>query len=196
MSNKLSGKDIFLLLLYVPGITGSLNEPIEGRTRITKAMYIFEKEIYKPFKFNEILDADKLPQFFAYHYGPFSKDVYTDIEFFKNIGFVYETPVGDAPTAEVKELEWWQDDAGINEANEGVVQEADNTLYKFCLTEQGKLFANNELRKNISDNQYDILTSFKSKINSLPLDALLSYVYKKYPEDTEKSLIKEKILRG
>ena len=36
-------KDILLLLLYSPGVTEKYNEPIKGRTRILKMLFIFFK---------------------------------------------------------------------------------------------------------------------------------------------------------
>ena len=46
MSNKNiinNRKDILLLLLYSPGVTEQINEPIKGRTRILKILFIFKK---------------------------------------------------------------------------------------------------------------------------------------------------------
>jgi hypothetical protein len=40
---KLSGKHILLLLLYSPGNSDHPNEPLVGRTRIIKMLFLFDK---------------------------------------------------------------------------------------------------------------------------------------------------------
>ena len=81
---ELNGKDLLLTLLYLPGKTNQINEKIIGRTRITKMIFLFEKELYKNF---DNIKEDNLPDFFAYDYGPFSKELLDDIRFFKMIGY-------------------------------------------------------------------------------------------------------------
>ena len=45
-----------------------------------------------------------------------------------------------------------------------------------------------------SEAQKKILIEFKAQINKISLDALLRYVYTKYPEETKKSVIADKYL--
>ena len=42
-------KDILLLLLYSPGKTGKFNEPIVGKTRLIKMLFLFKKEALSHF---------------------------------------------------------------------------------------------------------------------------------------------------
>ena len=56
---ELTGKDLLLCFLYSPGQTNDINEPIVGRTKLTKMMYLFEKEIYPKF-FNDTLSREPL----------------------------------------------------------------------------------------------------------------------------------------
>jgi hypothetical protein len=37
-------RDVLLLLLYSPGKRGAINEPIVGRTRLVKMLFLFSKE--------------------------------------------------------------------------------------------------------------------------------------------------------
>ena len=41
----ITSKDLLLCFLYSPGMDIITNEPIIGRTKLTKMMYLFEKEI-------------------------------------------------------------------------------------------------------------------------------------------------------
>jgi hypothetical protein len=42
---KMSGKDFLLALLYCPGKDSAENEPVIGRTKLTKMVFLFEKEL-------------------------------------------------------------------------------------------------------------------------------------------------------
>lgn len=46
----------------------------------------------------------------------------------------------------------------------------------------------------LTDNQKSVIIRLKKQINSMLLDDLLSYVYKKYSEYAKESLIKDKYL--
>ena len=74
MSNKkLNGADYLLLLLYLDN-----KSPILGAIRLEKMMFLFNNEIAPRLK-ETGLDSDKLPEFIAYNFGPFSKDVYEQV---------------------------------------------------------------------------------------------------------------------
>jgi len=42
-------RDILLLLLYSPGVSSQVNEPIAGRTRLVKMLFLFKKELLGQF---------------------------------------------------------------------------------------------------------------------------------------------------
>jgi hypothetical protein len=87
--NKIDNrKDLLLLLLYSPGTTKNVNEPIVGRTRMMKAVFLFKTELFKRFKENIELKEENLYEFFPWFFGPFSADVYNDLTFFILRGFV------------------------------------------------------------------------------------------------------------
>ena len=81
-NKKLNGADYLLLLLYLDN-----GNPIRGAVRLMKMMFLFEKEI-APLLKNKGLDSNKLPEFIAYDFGAFSKDVYEQIDLFKSIEFI------------------------------------------------------------------------------------------------------------
>ncbi len=187
---NMTGKDLLLLLLYAPGTTRKSNEPIRGRTRLMKLIFIFEREIYKVFEFDRIIAEDNLPGFLKYYFGPFSHDVFNDIEFFKQIRFIQVTTdeKSDVTPEEEEEYRWWEDNISlpindISQYTEEIFELSDKGM-KYVETE--KLYA------SLSEKQRNILQEYKKKFNSAPLYAILQYVYKKYPEMAERSKIKDK----
>jgi hypothetical protein len=190
----LKGKDILLILLYLPGALKEKNEPIIGRTRITKMMFLFEKELFKNF---DNIREESLPEFFAYDYGPFSKDLLDDIRFFRMIKFISEDSVGEAMSeAAVHEFVYdIEDDIGYGEEidilNLDIPKES-----MYSLTEKGIDFVEKSLIPLFTKEQIELLQQFKNKINILSLDAILSYVYNKYPEGAEKSKIRDRYIKA
>ncbi|MGB9847248.1 MAG: hypothetical protein ACPLRH_07065, partial [Desulfotomaculales bacterium] len=94
MYKPITGKDLILLLLYVPGKTGEYAERIEGATRLQKMVYLYEKEVYPRVGWNRLAEED-LPGFIPYDFGPFSREVFDDLEFLAGIGFVDVEPSGE-----------------------------------------------------------------------------------------------------
>lgn len=192
-SKKLKGKDILLLFLYLPGTGEEKNEKIYGRTRLTKMMFLFEKELYKKF---DNLDENSLPNFFAYDYGPFSKELLDDLRFFKMINFITEDNTKNKLSK--PELEEYlydiNDDIGYGDEIDIFDVDIPNEV-AYQLTEKGINYVEDKLLDKLSEKQKQILQRFKEKINKLSLDAILEYVYKKYPDSAENSLIKERYLK-
>ena len=182
-------KDILLLLLYSPGVTDEINEPIKGRTRILKMLFIFKKEVLKYFKKNTDINDDNFYEYFPWNFGPFSSQVYDDITFFLLRGFIatkytYEEALPEAASEE----KHWQFISGIQSSN---VQEGyqEFTEEEFLLTKKGIQFTEKELYDHLSSSQRNLLKNFKKKINNTSLRAILRYVYKIYPDMTEKSQV-------
>jgi len=185
-------KDILLLLLYSPGVNGIVNESIIGRTRLIKMLFLFKNEVWKKFKSNTQLSDENMYSFFPWNYGPFSSEVYDDVTFFNLRGFVeINLTSQEAIVESVEEWNFYQeqygqdDSAGIQEYQEE----------EFRLTDKGSAFTK-ELYDSLSSNQKEILKEFKSRITSMPLRALLRYVYKQYDDFTSNSVIKNDILGG
>ena len=201
---KINGKDLLLLLLYVPGSTGGEYEPVRGRTRLTKMIFIFEKEIYKKFEFDKILPEDVLLKFEPYKYGPFAKDLYSNIEFFRNIDFInlryiqYErtAEVTSEGKAEAGEFVYWEENMIVNEDTTDIAQIEEVQIEEFYLTEIGKRYVKEKIIPILSENQLEALEKFKSTLNGISLQKILRYVYNKYPRYSADSEIKEKILNA
>jgi len=191
---ELKGKDLLLALLYIPGKTGQQNEPIVGRTRLTKMIYLFRKELYP--KFSNISE-ESLPEFFAYDYGPFSKDLLNDIRFFVMLGFINEEQTEN----EMQEVEAEEYSNDIEEdrvfSDESYMCEDEMPKeYRYSLTKKGIEYTQKNIMERFTDDQRNILIRFKKKINSLTLDQILSYVYNKYSEDAANSKIKGKYIKA
>ena len=187
-----NSKDLLLLLLYTPGTTGGVNEPIRGKTRLTKLMFLFLTEYYKKFDFDKKIKH--APEFIPYKYGPFSKDVFEDLEFFENIGFVETTPevVPEISGAEIEELTRFNEEITIGSASyESSSYEYEEEIYR--LTGRGCEYAE-RLFSDLSKKQKDALVQLKKKYGSVPLYALLEYVYNTYPDFAVKSEIRDRYL--
>lgn len=196
MSQKINNrKDILLLLLYSPGYSDSVNEPISGRTRLIKMLFLFKKEAIKKFKKNTSINEDNFYEFFAWNFGPFSKDVYDDLTFFENIDFVTRSDSESytSPEDAAEFFEWVSQSDSDFEINEVSVDEYKEEI--FSLTQKGIDFSR-ALFDGLSNEQKSLLKAFKARMNKASLRAVLQYVYENYEQYTEKSKIKDDILGG
>jgi hypothetical protein len=153
-------------------------------------VFLFEKEIKKEF----FDDVDiTLPDFDSYHFGPFSKDLFDDLSFFVSIGFIYaeETSI-PISNVEEKELEMALDDDWEDAGFEA--DERESVELKYSLSPQGLKYVAENVWGVLSDAQKESLKKFKRQINTISLDSLLRYVYKKYPDYIDKSIIANKYI--
>jgi len=185
-------KDILLLLLYSPGKTDEINESVRGRTRITKMMYLFKKEVLKHFKKGTEITEDNFYKFFPWNFGPFSTEVYDDLTFFVLQQFVREEDCFDEPALPESEEEWeaWLDNSGIGQEENRYDEYYER---EYTLKEKGMNFVRQKLWGDLSNSQKKLLKEFKAKMTSVPLRALVRYVYSNYPEDTINSAIKDDV---
>ena len=189
---ELNGKDLLLSFLYSPGINESINEPIVGRTKITKMMFLFEKQIYsKFFKDNMTIS---LPDFEPYYFGPFSKELFEDLAFFESIGMITVAPT-NIPLSSADRVEssnvFDETDLWSEARFDENVEEYESA---YSLSASGKNYVQDKVWTLFTQTQKDKLKQFKAQINKISLDALLRYVYTTYPEETEKSLIADRYL--
>lgn len=188
VGKKLTGADYLLLLIYLNNHT-----PIYGAVRLTKMMFLFNKEISEALKKKNI-ECGKLPEFIPYNFGPFSKDVYEQVELFSNIGFIKVTDIN--AIEDMGEVDDWEESPFIDETVEqedGYIRQ-DGKYLKYEIENLGIDFVEQKILPNVTPEQKEILEMFKSKITSLSPKQILKYVYTKYPEFTENSLIKDEVL--
>lgn len=184
-------KDLLLLLLYSPGRNNSNNEPIAGRTRLVKMIFLFQEEELK--NFNADFSQVEMYDYQPWKYGPFSKNVYDDLMFFQLRNFIDSQNTDDSSYEGAEEYYEWQN-SNLEETENNIVEINDYSEEEFSLTSEGVAFVEKNLYSSLSNNQKLILTTFKSKFNNMPLKSLLLYVYKRYPKQTDESLIKDKLL--
>lgn len=187
-NKKLKGADYLLLLLYV-----DQKLPILGAVRLEKMMFLFNQEISKALK-EKGLESEKLATFIAYNFGPFSKDVYEQAEFFKGIGFIKITNIN--AHEELGEVDDWEESSFVDELwnDENDTSIPDSKYMKYEITDKGSEFVSKLLLKEVNAEQLELLELFKKKITSMPIKQLLHYVYINYPDYTKNSLIKDEVL--
>ena len=185
------------LLLLTLGVdeTGKLLNEFKGITRLQKLIFLYERE-EMPKSQREVYT------FRPYKAGPFSKELYADIEFLENLGLVESVDVSTALPEEFIEDEFFAEETdefdGITfETLMGGVQNSSPRNYDgrcFRLTEKGRA----EVQRLLGDPTIDIcmdgIKKIKSKYSYLSLTDLLYYVYTKYPESATESEIKEQVL--
>ncbi len=185
-------KDVLLLLLYSPGRSGQPNEPIIGRTRLVKMLFLFQKEAMPHFRRGTMIAEDCFYEFFPWDFGPFSREVYDDINFFTLRGFIAASDVQEETIPEsAAEWEEWLSCSRADSSAESISDEYKEV--SFQLTEKGQRFAA-DLFASLSSAQKKLLHEFKKRTVAVPLKALLRYVYQTYEDMTSKSTIKEQVL--
>jgi len=187
-----SSKDLIVLLLYAKGAEEKICEPIVGRTRLIKMIFLFDKEIRPKFNLKKEIPDSALPSFEPYNFGPFSDQIYADLEFLVNFGMVKVKRVGAdddvGAEAELTENEYWQLKTGNENATSSYGE-----MEEFFLTQDGREFVKTGAIGKMTSDQWEIFDKFKKRCTEIPLAALLKYVYDKYPEMATKSLIRDKL---
>ena len=189
---EMNGKDLLLAFLYSPGIGSDFNEPIVGRTKLTKMMFLFEKQLYSRF-FEDSLQIER-PSFEPYFFGPFSKQMFEDLSFFEAIGMV-ETKETSIPLSVADKVESKNVFDESDEWNDASFDEDEEFFeLSYSLSQSGLNYVSEKIWPVFTPAQIDKLTAFKAQINKISLDSLLRYVYKQYPEEANNSIIAKRYL--
>jgi len=184
-------KDLLLLLLYLPGPKGEICEPIRGRTRFMKLVYLLERELNA----SKRLGIPEGYAFEAYHYGPFSKQLYEDIDFLENVNLIASPSGGNASEAEKIEEEKIIDEISLGDEGEEYEAYVEEDIFR--LTPHGKEFVENNLldELNRTTELRERIIALKKEKGGLALSSLLRYVYSNFPEHASKSLLQHLLLR-
>lgn len=176
---EMNEKDLLLAFLYSPGVATATNEPIVGRTKLTKMMFLFEKQIYSRF-FEDTLQIE-FPVFEPYYFGPFSKQLFEDLSFFETIGMIKS----EETTIPLSTADKIERDGVFDEEDEWAEASFDDMsgLYElsYALTQSGIKYVADKVWPLFTDIQIEKLVAFKVQINRISLDSLLRYVYRQYP---------------
>ncbi len=193
MENKLKPVHAIHLLVYAPAAHNDAPEPIIGRTRLMKMVFLFEKELAKYFE-------DKAHainfNFEAYNYGPFSKKVYQALNFLESREIIEIYPV---PLYKTNRYEMGIDRILMSE-EENLLNFQDNETYEsegYKITEKGEKIITSPEKwfswKNLTEEKKKALINFKTTLINTPLTDILRYVYAKYPNYAGNSVFYEKL---
>jgi uncharacterized protein YwgA len=180
-----TGMDVLLLLLYAKGEKNEVGESVRGITRLEKLVYLLDQEG----GFHKYISDY---QFEPYDFGPFSSELWDDIETLKDEGLVETQKISSRYFVEVSDGEKALEEE--NEFTENVVESSkEKEMEIYSLSEIGKRVAE-QLFDELTPEEQSVLENIKKEFNSISLFELIRYVYLKYPKSTTYSRIREKIL--
>jgi hypothetical protein len=76
LPSELNRTDVLLLLLYAPGMSQQPNEPIAGRTRLQKELFLVQQQL-------RVHGVKSMYSFRPYRRGPLSYELYNDLDWLK-----------------------------------------------------------------------------------------------------------------
>lgn len=184
--NRVDRKDIILSILYAPGLSGKKAEPIRGITRVIKLLFLvgrlygIDKEVKSYYSFE------------AYKIGPFTEEVYNDLDFLHTAGLV---KIKSQDLVEESDVIETQEIPGDLASYVGVdaVSSDSYAQSEYGLTDQGLRIAERRYGQ-ISSSARHAIEDIKRRFGSVPLTALLRYVYRRFPEMAKKTIRED--LRG
>lgn len=175
--SRLEIDDTIVLLLGAPTKIPSLNCRLSGVTRLEKLVFLIERET----RLKDLLDEDTA--FIPYNFGPFSAPVYKAVDSLVAYGLL-----DDSGTFAASDEDSWEQNWVI-----GVERPDRYTSRNFILTEKGQRYYD-ALLKEVPKKYITELARFKEHFGPIPLRQLVRYVYLRYPDMTDRSLIREEVL--
>jgi uncharacterized protein len=160
-----------------PGRGPAKQGRVEGITRLEKLLFLLENET----AVREWLKEDA--GFSSNNFGPFSSKSYQEIETLVAAGLVRDSA----------ELSSTPEDSWESEHIIGATQADPYATRTFDLTEQGWRYYK-ELLKELPKHAESEVTHLKRRFASVPLRQLVRYVYQRYPDFTDRSIIRDEIL--
>ncbi|HSC20916.1 MAG TPA: hypothetical protein VLC07_04230 [Solirubrobacterales bacterium] len=176
-SGVLETDDAIILLLGAPGATERDQGRIEGITRLEKLLFLLEMET------DAISWLKEKADFSPDNFGPFSSKAYQEIETLASYGLI-----SDSATLSESAEDTWESEHIIGEA--AAEPYATRNL---ALTPKGQLYYK-KLLELLPSEAESVVSELKRRFGSIPLRRLIRYVYQRYPDFTEKSIIRDEIL--
>ena len=153
-------------------------EEIKGITKVQKLLFLVENETRFGSKYSEDISFHFKP----YKMGPFSAEVYSQVELLLSMNAIEAEDAQGSPS-EGYEMKEWEPKSGSESLSHK----------KFITTRKGHRIGE-ALEEVIDKKTKNDLKKTVREYNSMPLRQLLEYVYKNYESMTEKSEIKEEVL--
>ena len=176
-TEELIAPDIILLLLTAPTRWSQAQYRINGITRLEKLLFLITKECLHDTAVGEPFE------FVAYHYGPYSREVYEAVELLGEAELVREDRAFT--------------DSDLDRAEELLYSDMTTEISyerQFVLTDKGKIVA-----KHLADLYPQLqkkIERIKDQYAGLTLQNLIFHVYSHYPDYTERSVIRDKIMQS
>ncbi|WP_315636988.1 MULTISPECIES: hypothetical protein [Microbacterium] len=170
--------DAVVLLLGADGGGRERAGEIRGITRLEKLVFLLERET----EAGKLLTED--PQFKAYNFGPFSQKVYQAVDKLVAAGLLTDS----------KRLSRSSEDSWESASLLGVDDvQTDFSTRDFKLTEVGREYYD-ALTSELPNSVVKEAGELRSRFSGWRLRDLVRYVYERYDQFTEKSLIRDDIL--
>ncbi len=170
--------DLVVLLLGAPTRLKQLTGRINGITRLEKLVFLLERELPQ-------LDAFLVESadFESHNFGPFSAKIYSAVEVLGAANLLEERHAEASSQAES-----WEESALIG------TDHGDEYLERqFRLTERGRRYYH-VLVQDLPPELPELVGQLKTRFGAIPLRQLIRYVYTRYQDFTDKSLIREEVL--
>lgn len=143
---------------------------VEGVTRLQKLLFLLQEET----EFKNVYENVEI-EFKPYKYGPFSEQVYDELELLISMGAIEET--------EAEEADYLRDENDTR----------GHSSKRFVLTDRGRTIAK-EVNRQLEDDLEDEFAEIINEHVDMDLEDLLQYVYQQYEEYTTESEIKDEIM--
>jgi len=177
-----AGADVLLALLYAPGSSGRIGEPIKGFTRLEKMMYLISKETtVKDVK--DIIERDY--HFEPDNFGPCAGEIYDDTEMLRDGKIIETTTVETDNLIESADIGCVQDAEAEEESSPEPTKEAE----VFQLSQKG-LRIGEIIFSALPEESRRRISVIKTLYNDKPVMDLVRFVYAKFPEATVRSKIR------
>jgi hypothetical protein len=177
--------DLVLALLFADAGSGVSPSPVVGITRLEKLLFLLtiDEGILKG------VSPEETFNFVPFRMGPWTQEVYDEVDFLESLGLLSkESSEKRSPADAVHDDELFSD-LVIDRYQKNAAQASEDGEV-FRLTEDGKKKAL-AVWNRLNPEEKAKLRRVKQTFNGMNLRQLLRYVYKKHPEYTTESEIKE-----
>ncbi len=186
IENKTS---LLLALLYAGKEENSASSPfsshIVGITRLEKLLFILKLDEGFLADVGEKDDFSFVP----FRMGPWTNEVYDEVDFLESLGLLKKKSEKNRSAADAVHEDELFDSLILDKYEEDAACVNQDTEV-FSLTEEGKKKAL-EIWNRLTSLEKPKIINVKRKFNNMNLKQFLRYVYKKYPEYTTESEIKD-----
>jgi hypothetical protein len=186
MSGIKNKTELVLSLLYANDMGESaFGSPVVGITRLEKLIFLAK---IQESLLEHATDEEDF-HFVPFRMGPWTQEVYDEIDFLESIGLLDKEKRGEVSVEDEAHNDELFSDLLLDKYQSNPISRNEATD-AFQLTPAGRKKAS-EIWARLSNDEKQKLIGLKRKFNMMNLRQFLRYVYKKYPEYTEASEIKE-----